>query len=128
MTATTYWVEGNPTILTHEFVGEWSTAEFESEVLGAAPQIERHGENIAVIINLLQYTMPPREINILAMLRRFNQNRPDNIHLIVIVIRDEFAYSLLKVGLRVIPKTHILHLAKSMDEASALIAKHSEAS
>ncbi len=126
MTATTQWRDGNPAVVIHEFVGKWSTAEFEDEIFAATPEIESHQGKVVVILDVLQYSLPPREVNILAMLRRFNQKRPANIELTVIVSGETLATVLLNVARRVIPKSDIIYTAKSLDDALALVAKHTK--
>lgn len=128
MAATTHWTYGNPTIVVHEFVGTWSMPEFESEILGATSEILNRPEKVVVVFNVLQYTMPARNINVFPMLRRLTQNRPANIQMVIIVVRDPFAYALLSLVQRVVPKTEIMFAVKSMDEAMVLVAKHAKAS
>jgi hypothetical protein len=123
MAATTRWINGNPTVLIHEFVGKWSTPEFEKEILDATPEIESRTENVVVILDMLQYTMPTPDVNLFAMLRRFNNRRPANIQMTIIVIRGQFAHALLSAARKIVPKSNIMHLAASLDEALALIPK-----
>lgn len=120
MTATTRWLNGHPTIVLHEFVGKWSTSEFETEILDATPEIENRGEKVVVIFNLLQYTLPSRDVNMLAMMRRLTNSHPANIEMVVVVVRDAFAHSLLKAVRKVLPKTDIMVAVKSLDEAPSM--------
>jgi hypothetical protein len=126
MTAITHWINERRTIVVHEFIGKWVTEEFESEILGATPDIERCGEPVAVVLNFLQYTMPARQVNIFALVRRFTERRPANIGIIILVVRDAFAYSLVTVVRKVLPGTNIIHATRSMDDALELITKHTE--
>ncbi|HEX2622356.1 MAG TPA: hypothetical protein VHL11_19490 [Phototrophicaceae bacterium] len=127
MTATTRWLDDAQTILGHEFVGKWSTEEFEAEVFGATPQIVNRGEKITVVINVLQYTMPTRDVNIFALISRFNNKRPANIQMIVFVVQDPLAFSLLSVARRLFAKADIIFAARSMESAMQMIAQHTKA-
>lgn len=123
MTAATRWINGSPTILIHEFVGKWSTPEFEAEILDATPEIESRSEKVVVIVDVTQYTNPTPDVNMFAMLRRFNNRRPANIQMTIVVVRDPLAFSLLNVARKIVPKADIMFIAKSLDEALALIPK-----
>lgn len=126
LAAITHWLNERRTIVVHEFVGKWVTEEFETEVLGATPEIASRGEPVAVILNFLQYTMPTRQVNIFALIRRFTERRPANIAIIILVVRDAFAYSLVTVVRKALPGTQIIFATRSMDDALELITKHTD--
>lgn len=129
MAVSTRWINGDPSILIHTFTGTWSSPEVEGEIQAETPEILSRSEKVVVIIDILQYSMPTRNINIFPMLRRFITNqRPPQIQTIIIVMRDSFAYSLMNLARKIIPRSDVVVTAKSMDEALALVEKLAQAS
>src|SRR5258708_37674838 len=124
MKKTMKWADEAQTILILELAGAWSSDEFESSLAASYELIRSHVGTVSLINNSVAYGMSPREVNMIALLRRVLYPLPSNLEMTVLVTKHPFA-AMIAETMKTVSQNRIPVVAvDSLEEAYRLIAEH----